>query len=50
MPCAAGRIALGPDNLDFRRRLRLAHPETEAAMREQREACVQARSVPMLAS
>jgi len=45
MPCAAGRVSLGPDNLDFRRRLRRAHPATEAAMRKQREDCLQVRSV-----
>ncbi len=44
MPCAAGRVSLGPDNLDFRRRLRLVHPDTEEAMRKQREECVEVRS------
>ena len=44
MPCAAGSLSLGPDNVHFRKRLRQAHPETEEAMRKQREACVEARS------
>ena len=43
MPCAAGTLSLGPDNLHFRRRLRRAYPGTEEAMREQREACIEVR-------
>ena len=45
MPCAAGTLSVGPDNLDFRRRRRRAHPGTEAAMSKQREACIWVRSV-----
>jgi len=43
MPCAAGTLSLGPDNLYFRRRLRRAYPDTEQAMRAQREECVEVR-------
>jgi len=40
MPGAAEGLTLGPDNVYFRSRLRLAHPETESDMRKQRQACV----------
>jgi len=42
MPGAVDGFSLGPDSVNFRRRLRQAHPETEAAMKKQREACEQA--------
>ncbi len=43
MPCAAGSLSLGPDNLYFRRRLRRAYPDTEQSMRAQREECAEVR-------
>ena len=46
MPGAAEGFSLGPDNVCFRRRLRHVHPETVDAMRGQRQACVEVRSVP----
>ncbi len=39
-------MSLGPDNLHFRKRLRRAHPETEDAMRRQRQACLEVRFLP----
>ncbi len=44
MPGAAVGLTVGPDNIDFRKRLRRAHPETEKAMQKQRRACVQVRT------
>ncbi len=44
MPGAAVSLTLGPDNIEFHGRLRWVHPETEAAMHEQRQACIEART------
>ena len=46
MPCAGGRVFLGPDNLHFRKRLRRAHPKTDDVMRRQRQMCLEARLLP----
>ena len=45
LPGGAVGLTIGPDNIEFRRRLRRAHPETEEALQAQRQACSQARPV-----
>ena len=44
MPGCDGPFSIGMDNVEFRGRLRRAHPETEEAMRQQRQDCVKVRS------
>ena len=40
---AAGHLPLGPVDVGFLKRLRQAHPETDAVMGKQREACMTVR-------
>ena len=41
MPCCDEPFRICVDNLHFRSRLRRAHPETEEAMRQQRQDCLE---------
>ena len=43
LPGCSAPFTFGADNLHFRKRLRTAHPETEAAMLRRRQECIQVR-------